>query len=58
MDRFVKRENIERYRKLASELTNDAERIQILRSLAEEVARFRLELRADLPWCPRPTPSS
>ena len=52
MDRFVKRENIERYRKLASELTNDAERIQILRSLAEEVARFRLELRADLAMVP------
>ena len=36
MDRFVKRKSITQYRKLASELTNDAERLQILKLLAEK----------------------
>lgn len=43
MDRFVNRENIERYRRLASELINDAERLRILKLLAEERAKFKLE---------------
>jgi len=46
MDRFVKRENIQRYRRLASETLDDAERLQILKLLAEEAAQFRLEFRA------------
>ena len=45
MDRFVKRENIERYRGLASESTNAAERLRILRLLAEERAKFKLEFK-------------
>jgi len=40
MDRFVKRKSITQYRKLASELTNDAERLQILKLLAEKGERF------------------
>jgi hypothetical protein len=48
MDRFLERESIKRYRRLASEFTNDAERLQILKLIAEEEARFKLELRAAL----------
>jgi hypothetical protein len=43
MDRFVNRENIERYRGLASESTNDSERLRILKLLAAERAKFKLE---------------
>jgi hypothetical protein len=46
MDRFVNRENIERYRRLASESTDATERLLILRLLAEERARFKLEFKA------------
>jgi hypothetical protein len=45
MDRFVSRENIERYRRLANESANDSERLLILRLLAEEEAKFKVELR-------------
>ena len=45
MDRFVARENIERYRKLASKLTDSAERSRIMKLLADQVAKFKLELR-------------
>lgn len=45
MDRFVKRQNIERYRRLR-EARSAAERRQILRSLAEERAKFKLEFRS------------
>jgi hypothetical protein len=45
MDRFVIRENIERYRKLASESTESAERSRIMKLLAEEVTKIKLELR-------------
>ena len=45
MDKFVTRENIERYRKLASELTDFAERSRIMKMLAEEVTKIKLELR-------------
>jgi hypothetical protein len=45
MDRFVTRENIERYRKLASESTDSAERSRIMKLLAEEVTKIKLELR-------------
>ena len=36
MDRFVNRQNIDRFRKLASETTDAAERQQIMRLLADE----------------------
>ena len=45
MDRFVNRQNIERYRRLAVETTNATERLQIMNLLAEEEAKFKLELR-------------
>lgn len=44
MDTFVTQENIKRYRKLASETTNAIERLRIMTLLAEEEARFKLEL--------------
>ena len=43
MDRFVNRQNIERYRRLAIETTNATERLQIMKLLAEEEAKFKLE---------------
>ena len=51
MDRFVSRENIRRYRRLASESTDAAERSRIMKLLAEEEAKFKLELsrRRDAP---------
>jgi hypothetical protein len=45
MDRFVNRQNIERYRRLADETTNAAERVQVIKLLAEERARFKLEFK-------------
>jgi hypothetical protein len=45
MDRFVNRQNIERYRTLAIETTNATERLQIMKLLAEEEAKFKLDLR-------------
>jgi hypothetical protein len=45
MDRFVNRENIKRYRKLASERTDAAERSLIMKLLAAEEARFKVELK-------------
>ncbi len=45
MDRFVTRENIERYRKLASETIDPTERSRIMKFLADEVAKIKLELR-------------
>jgi len=45
MDRFVSRENIERYRRLSNETADAAERLRILKLLAEEEVRFKLELR-------------
>jgi len=44
MDRFLNQQNIERYRKLR-EARNAAERQQVLELLAEETAKFKLELR-------------
>ena len=44
MDRFVNRQNIDRYRRLASETTNATERQQIMKLLAEEEAKFKLDL--------------
>jgi len=40
MSRFVNRQNLNRYRRLASERTDDATRIMILKLLAEEQAKF------------------
>jgi hypothetical protein len=44
MDRFMSRQNIEHYRKLR-ETPNAAERRQLLKLLAEEKAKFNLELQ-------------
>jgi len=44
MDRFVSRENIKRYRKLVSASTDAAERLQIMKLLAEEEAKFKAAL--------------
>ena len=41
MDRFVNRENIKRYRGLASASTDAAERLRIMKLLAEEEAKFK-----------------
>jgi hypothetical protein len=43
MDNFVSRENIGRYRKLASEWTDPAQRSRIMNLLAEEEAKLKLE---------------
>jgi hypothetical protein len=39
MDRFVTRENIKRYRRLASESTDPTERSRIMKLLAEEESK-------------------
>ena len=44
MDKFVSRENVKRYRRLASESIDAIERVRILNLLAEEEAKFKLEL--------------
>jgi len=44
MDNFISRENIRRYRKLASESTDASERSRIMSLLAEEVDKLKLEL--------------
>jgi hypothetical protein len=44
MDRFLSSPNIERYRKLR-QTQNAAERRQLMKQLAEETAKFKLELR-------------
>jgi hypothetical protein len=41
--RFVSRENVKRYRRLASESIDSIERVPILKLLADEEARFKLE---------------
>ena len=41
----ITRENIERYRKIASASIGSAERSQIMKLLAEEVTKVKLELR-------------
>jgi hypothetical protein len=45
MDRFVNRQNIERYRRLADGTTNATERLRVIKLLAEERARFKLEFK-------------
>ena len=49
MDRFVNRQNIDRFRKLASETTDATQRQQILKLLADEEARFKLDQVQDHP---------
>ena len=49
MDRFVNRENIDRYRRLANESTDATERLKILELLAEEEAKFKLEMGWEAP---------
>jgi hypothetical protein len=45
MDRFPNQHNIQRYRKLR-EAPNAVERRQIMKLLADEKAKFKLELRS------------
>ncbi len=44
MDGFVTRENIKRYRQLAGETTDSTERSKIMKLLADEEAKFNLEI--------------
>jgi len=46
MDRFVNRENIDRYRRLASESADATERLQLMKLLAEEEAKFKSDAPA------------
>lgn len=39
MERFIRRKNIEHYRKLLAETTDEAQRQQLLKLLAEEECR-------------------
>jgi hypothetical protein len=45
INRFINRQHIERYRRLANQTTKAAERLQVMKSLAEEEARFKLEFK-------------
>ena len=45
MDRFVNRQNIERYRRLADETTDATERLRVIKLLAEERAKFKLKFK-------------
>jgi hypothetical protein len=53
MDRFVNRQNIERYRRRADKTTNAAERVQVIKLLAEEGAKFKLEFKVRDAVAPR-----
>jgi hypothetical protein len=56
LDNFVSRENIKRYRKLAGESTDTTARSRIMKLLAEEEAKLKLEVRLsqDPPEGPSP----
>jgi hypothetical protein len=43
MDRFVNRQNIDRFRRLASETTSETERQKIMTLLADEEAKLQLD---------------
>jgi hypothetical protein len=43
VDRFINRQNIERYHRLADQATSATERLRIMRLLAEGKAKFKLE---------------
>jgi hypothetical protein len=45
MERFIDGYNIERYRRLADETTEPAERLWVIELLAEQWANFELELK-------------
>jgi hypothetical protein len=47
MDRFLRRQNIDRFRSLAEKSTDASERGLILNLLAEEEAKFRLDMASD-----------
>jgi hypothetical protein len=47
MDRFLRRQNIDRFRVLAAKSTDASERKSILNLLAEEEAKFRLDMASD-----------
>ncbi len=46
MERFFSERNIERYRRMLGNPSDEAERRTILKSLAEEGAKLREEIRA------------
>ena len=56
MDNFVSRENIKRYRKLASESTDSTARSRIMKLLAEEEAKLKLEVRLSREALEGPSP--
>jgi hypothetical protein len=45
MDRFVTRQNIERCSRLADKATDATERLRVIKSMAEEWAKFELEFK-------------
>jgi hypothetical protein len=47
MDRFLRQQNIDRFRSLAAKSTDASERRVILNLLAEEEAKFRLDMSSD-----------
>jgi hypothetical protein len=49
MRRFFNEQNLERYRKLASDVTTAEERRQVLELLAREMSTFRNEIGEALP---------
>jgi hypothetical protein len=53
MDRFINQQNIDRYRRLASEATSATDRLRIMKLLAEEEAKFKLEFNMPGTKAPR-----
>jgi len=51
MSRFFNTENLDRYRRLASDLTTAAERQQVLELLAKEMSTFRNERKKAVASC-------
>ena len=51
MSRFFNTENLDRYRKLASDVTTAAERQQVLELLAKEMSTFRDESKRAVASC-------
>jgi hypothetical protein len=53
MDRFINRQNIDRYRRLASEATSATDRLRIMKLLADEEVKFKLEFNIPGTKAPR-----
>ena len=51
MTRFFNSQNLERYRKLASDVTTATERQQVLQLLAEEMNAFKNEIKKTVASC-------